>query len=92
MDIGRAIGWGAPDDVIAHNPADSPRFGVVALDVEVVGEPIHLPGDVVVHVGEPECLEPARGSWAEVSERVPAVHDHRAGPVEHGDALLVERS
>jgi hypothetical protein len=29
-----------------------------------VGAPIDLPRDVVVDLGEPERVEPARGSWA----------------------------
>jgi hypothetical protein len=42
-------------------------------------EPVVLPADVVVHLGEAEGLEPPRGPWAHVSGVVAAVHDH--GPV-----------
>jgi hypothetical protein len=38
-----------------------------------VRKPVGLARDVVVDPLEPERLEPARGSWAEVSETVVAV-------------------
>ena len=47
-----------------------------------------IPPSRIVWLGEPERVEPARGSWTQVSERVPAVHDHRAGAIEH-DAVQV---
>jgi hypothetical protein len=47
-----------------------------------VGEPVGLAEHVVVDPGEPEGLEPARGSWAHASQAVPAVDDHRAGAVQ----------
>jgi hypothetical protein len=50
-------------------------------------EPVDLPGHVVVDLGEPERFEPARGSCAEVSERVPAVDDDRTPALEHSCAL-----
>jgi hypothetical protein len=47
-----------------------------------VGKPVGLAEHVVVDPGEPEGLEPARGSWAQVSQPIPAVDDHRAGAVQ----------
>src|SRR4051812_4021153 len=49
---------------------------------QAAGEPVGLAGDVVVDVLEAERVEPARGSWAHVSETVVAVDDDRLGLVE----------
>jgi len=60
-----------------------PRLaGVLALGRQASGQPVELTVRVVVDLGEPEALEPPRGSWAEVSGRVPAVHDDRSAWVE----------
>jgi hypothetical protein len=45
---------------------------------------------VVVDVLEAERVEPARGSWADVSESVPAVDDDRLGMVQRGGAVGVK--
>jgi hypothetical protein len=81
------VGEAAGDDVVAGEGADSRGFGVLALDRQLVREPVDLSGVIVVGLGEAECCEPARGSWAQVSERVPAVHDHRPAAVELPCAL-----
>ena len=51
------------------------------------GQPVQDPGHVVVDLGEPKALEPTRGSWAEVSGRVPAVHDDGPARVERTPGL-----
>jgi hypothetical protein len=56
------------DDIVVGERADRRDFGVRALDRQPVCEPVGLPGVVVVDLGEAECFEPARGSWAQVSE------------------------
>ena len=50
---------------------------LLALGRQSACEPVMLTRRVVVDLAEAKRLEPARGSWAEVSYRVPAVHDHR---------------
>src|ERR1700683_3478175 len=44
--------------------------------------PVRDARPVVVHLGEPERLEPARGSWAEVSSKIGAVHHDRPTGIE----------
>jgi hypothetical protein len=59
-----------------------------------VGEPVDLPKGVVVDLGEPERFEPARGSWAQVSEGVPAIQHHRTIGIERDGTFsgqLLER-
>src|SRR6185312_7812201 len=88
------VGQRTGDDVIADQRTDRRDFGVLALNWQPVREPVSLPRLVVVDLGEAERFEPARGSWAQVSERVPAVHDHWPSPIQHGGALscqLLER-
>ena|SRR5436305_1247187 len=43
-------------------------IGVVAFDRQLVSQPVDLAGVVVVDFSESERFEPARGSWAQVSE------------------------
>jgi hypothetical protein len=63
--------------VVARKPTGGRGINLLAVDRQVVFKPIDLARHVVVDLGEPERFEPARGSWAHVSKRVPAVHDHR---------------
>ena len=76
--------------LVAHHAASGGRLRVVTLDRQFVGQPVDLARDVVVDLGEPECVEPARGSCAEVSERVPAVDDHGPLAVEHARGRRIE--
>lgn len=64
--------------------------GVPALGRQAGGQPVELTGHVVVDLGEPKALEPPRGSWAEVSGRVPAVHDDGPAWVERPSGLGLE--
>jgi hypothetical protein len=88
-DVADLIGEAAGHDVISGELAGRDELGV-SLDREVVGEPVGIAGDVVVDVLEAECFEPARGSWAHVSEVVGAAHDDRATAIEGSGAALVE--
>src|SRR5918992_2189923 len=63
---------------------------VLALERQSGAPPVGLAGDVVVHVLEPDALEPRRGSWAHVSLVVVAVDDDRALAVELSRAPAVE--
>jgi hypothetical protein len=64
--------------------------GVPALGRQAGGQPVELTGHVVVDLGEPTALERTRGSWAEVSGRVPAVHDDGPAWVERPSGLGLE--
>jgi hypothetical protein len=75
-DVADLVGQAALHNVISGELAGRDELGV-SLDREVVGEPVGLAGDVVVDVCEAERFEPARGSWAHVSEVVVAVDDDR---------------
>jgi hypothetical protein len=89
-DVNYAIGGTAQDGVASDHASDGRQVAPVAFDRHVVGKPVDLSGRVVVDLVEPERFEPARGPWTQVSERVPAVHDHRSGAIKHGGVLLVE--
>ena len=79
---GRAGGHVAPDGV------EDPAAGLPCPDGGQTGsDPVDLAEGVVVDGREPELREPARGSRAHVSKAVPAVDDHRPGPVEYGCGL-----
>jgi hypothetical protein len=52
-----------------------------------VDEPLVAGVEVVGDLGEPKALEPARGSGAEVSGRVPAVHNDWPARVERRPGL-----
>jgi hypothetical protein len=54
----------AGDDVGAHEFARGDDVAGLAVNREVVCEPVGLAGNVVVDVLEAERFEPARGSWA----------------------------
>ncbi len=64
---------------------------VGSLRRQAGGEPVGLAPDVVVDVRHAEALEPPRGPGAHVSERVPAVDDHRPPPVEPARLLRPQR-
>src|SRR5215218_3702396 len=72
----------SPGDLTGPRPA-----GVPTLGRQASGQPVQLTGHVVVDLGEPKALEPPRGSWTEVSGRVPAVHDDGPARVERPPGL-----
>lgn len=52
--------------------------------------PVQDPVHVVVNLDKAESFEPPRGSWAEVSSRIPAVHNHGSPRVEAGSDIGVD--
>jgi hypothetical protein len=68
--------------ILAEQVLGAGDVGLFTFGGKSVGEPVGLAERVVVDPGEPEGLEPARGSWAQVSQPIPAVDDHRAGAVQ----------
>ena len=73
---------------------DRRRRGTVrrlALDGEAGRHPVRLAGPVLVHLAVPQALEPPRGSWAQISGGVPAIHDHAAAGVEDGRHAPIDR-
>jgi hypothetical protein len=88
-DIAHPLGQAARYNVVSGELTDGDEV-VVSFDREVVGKPVRLAGRVVVNVLEPERFEPARGSWAHVSDVVVAVGDDRPPPVKPGAAVLVQ--
>jgi len=69
----------------------SPR-GVSPFGGEPGRQPIELSVYVVVYLLEPEALEPPRGSWAQVSGRIPAVDDDWLRRIESALGLGFEAS
>lgn len=61
------------------------------LQGERACHPVNLAGHVVIDVLKAERGEPARGSWAHVSEPIPAVHDDGLGAVELRGVVRIER-
>src|SRR5262249_17510259 len=72
----------ARGDISASHVSRSRTRGVRPFGREPCGQPVELSGHVVVHVLEPEALEPPRGSWAQVSGRVPTVDDYGPARIE----------
>lgn len=69
---------------VTPDGVEDPAAGLPCPDGGETGsDPVDLAEGVVVDWREPELREPARGSRAHVSKAVPAVHDHRPGPVEN---------
>ena len=68
--------------ILAEQVLGAGDVGLFPFGGKSVGKPVGLAEHVVVDPGEPEGLEPARGSWAQVSQPIPAVDDHRAGAVQ----------
>jgi hypothetical protein len=79
--LAREIRRPAGDGIVPSQVTDLGLAGPRSLDGAPVDEPVDLARDVVIDLGEPERFEPARGSCAEVSERVPAVDDDGTAPV-----------
>src|SRR5207245_9535163 len=52
-------------------------------------DPICFSRRVVVHISESHTFEPRRGSWAEVSLVIPAIHDHWPIFVQTGHTRLL---
>lgn len=76
LDVGNGRVRAACRNVPASEVADYGDVGMLPLTREARRQPVGLSGDVLVNVGEPEALEPPRGSRAQVSLIVPAVgHD-----------------
>jgi hypothetical protein len=50
--------------ISSGHAAGPPTLGAGTLDGKPGGQPIELPVHVVVDLGEPQALEPPRGSWA----------------------------
>jgi hypothetical protein len=88
-DVTDRVGQPTCNDVGPGELAGGDELGS-PFDGEVVGEPVGFSGDVVVDVLEAERVEPARGSWAHVSEVVVAVDDDRPVGVERGGRAPVE--
>jgi hypothetical protein len=72
---------------VATDDITCPIFGDRPLGGKSRRHPVQNPVHVVINLGEAETFEPPRGSWAEVSSRVPAIHDHGATRVEPGSHL-----
>jgi hypothetical protein len=89
-DVADPIVQRAGDDVSAHKLSNGRSCRVRAFDGEAVRDPVGLAGDVVVDALEGERFEPARGSWARVSEGVPAVDDDGAPGVKLFGGVVVE--
>src|SRR5882724_8309421 len=69
-------------DIPASHVSSSSARGVRPFCGKACRQPVELSVDVVVHLLEPEALEPPRGSWAQVSGRVPAVDEDRPERIE----------
>ena len=63
-------------DIPASHVSSASTRGVRPFCWEPCRQPVELSADVVVHLLEPEAFEPPRGSWAQVSGRVPAVDEY----------------
>ena len=50
-------------DVTTGGVGDKFLWFKASFDGKAGRLPVGDPGDIVEHLGEPECLEPARGSW-----------------------------
>ena len=82
----KLAGW----DVLAGVLTGSRGYRVAAFDRESGCEPGCFASGKVVDIDEVEAFEPRRGSWAHVSQVVPAVDDHRSYGVKQGDPSAVE--
>jgi hypothetical protein len=69
-------------DIPASHVSSASARGVRPFCGKACRQPVELSVDVVVHLLEPEALEPPRGSWAQVSGRVPAVDEYRPERIE----------
>ena len=87
-DLGQALVEAARGDVAPGDVTRSRLLGVRSLRRQSGGQPVELPGRVVVDLLEAKALEPPRGPRAEVSGRVPAVDDDRTVPVEPAVGVL----
>jgi hypothetical protein len=58
----------AADHVVSSKLPGCWRLGVVTFDRQLVGQPVNLARVVIVDVSKSKRFEPARGSWAQVSE------------------------
>lgn len=77
-------GAGSTGGHVTPDGVEDPAAGLPGPDGGEAGsDPVDLAEGVVVDGREPELREPARGSRAHVSKAVPAVHDHRPGPIEN---------
>jgi hypothetical protein len=75
----------------SHGSSSGTR-GVRPLGRKPCRQPVELAAHVVVHLMEPKALEPPRGSWAQVSGRVPAVDEYRPNRIERPPGLRLEAS
>jgi hypothetical protein len=83
---------GARDDVTVGDRPDPEPVRPPALGRLSGGDPVGLARDVVENLLEPELLEPARSSCAQVSKLIPAVHDDGPGRIERLPSLATEVS
>src|SRR5262249_37476379 len=72
----------AGGDISASHVSRSRTRGVRPFGRKPCRQPVELSGYVVVHVLEPEALEPPRGSWAQISGRVPTVDEYGPARIE----------
>jgi hypothetical protein len=89
-DVAGGLAQRARHDIGTSEPTSGRSARLGTFDVEAVGKPVGLARDVVIDLLKSERFEPARGSWAHVSERVPAVDDHRAPGIELLGRVAVE--
>src|SRR3984893_12770134 len=69
-------------DIPASHVSSSCTRGVRPCGWNPCRQPVALSVYVVIHLVDPVTLEPPRGSWAQVSGRVPAVDEYRPGRIE----------
>ena len=79
-------------DIPASHVSSASTRGVRPFCWEPCRQPVELSADVVVHLLEPEAFEPPRGSWAQVSGRVPAVDEYGPERIELFLGLALEVS
>jgi hypothetical protein len=82
-DLTRAVLEPAGDGIVSSHLPHGHLGGAGPLDRPPADQPVDLTRGVVVDLSEPESFKPARGSCAEVSERIPAIDDHRPTAIEH---------
>ena len=86
-DLAEPLAGRAHRHIPPHHIGKARVLRVRTLGRQACSHPVLLSRPVVVHLGEPEGLEPARGSRAEVSTRVRAVHDDRPAGIERPGGL-----
>jgi hypothetical protein len=90
LDVPHAVGGATGGEVSARTILCAKDAGLFPFCRQATREPVLFARPIVEDLAEPKSLEPPRSSWAQVSQCIMAVNDHRPLALELMQRLFVQ--